>query len=74
MAGPIKKCGYSRLVDTNLMPALKGWIHACATEKTMVRAGVCIADGATRQVEGCEIPGILESKQMIRSHYVYKIS
>jgi len=74
MAGPIKKSGYSRPVDTSLMPALKGWVHACAKEKTMLRAGVFIADGATRQVGGCEIPGILESKQTIHSNSVCKLS
>ena len=52
MAGPIKKAGYSRLVDTGLMPALKERVYACATEKPMVRTGVFIADGATRQLEG----------------------
>ena len=74
MAGPIKKSGYSRLVDKNLMPALHGWLHDCAAEKPMVSEGVFIADGGIWQLEGCELAGILQSKQTNHSHYVYKLS
>jgi hypothetical protein len=48
MAGPIKKSGYSRLVDTRLM-------HVWATEKPMVSTGAFV-NVACRQVEGHEPP------------------
>ena len=66
--------GIPGLVDTGLMPVLKGSVHVCATEKPMFRVRVFIGDGATGQGEGCEPPRISDTKQMNHSHYVYNLS